>query len=127
MFRYSKAVMVAAALALTGCAGPLSDKPVEKSQESVREKAPSLSLEIEQLTTGPKHHFFGYIGQSLTIPWSGNGRWILGMEIDRIDRLPKPEEYATIMVVDTKKNNKIVRLDRPPEARYGRPAGPASP
>ena len=27
-----------------------------------------VSLEIEQITSGPKHHLFGYIGQSLTIP-----------------------------------------------------------
>ena len=76
-------------------------------------ETPSLiRLEIEQLTSGEKHHFFGYIGQCLTIPWSADGRYILGLEIDRIDRLPTPQEFATVILVDTEKNNKIIRLDR---------------
>lgn len=25
---------------------------------------------IQQITTGPENHLFGYIGQSLTIPWN---------------------------------------------------------
>lgn len=33
-----------------------------------------ISLEIEQITSGPKHHLFGYIGQSLTIPWNKSDR-----------------------------------------------------
>ena len=53
---------------------------------------PSFELRVEQITSGPKHHFFGYIGQCQTIPWNASGRYILGMEIDRIDRMPKPEE-----------------------------------
>jgi len=64
-------------------------------------KAPSIKLKIEQLTSGTKHHFFGYIGQCQTIPWNASGRYILGLEIDRIDRLPTPEEFATVILVDT--------------------------
>lgn len=69
-------------------------------------------LSIEQLTTGKKHHFFGYIGQCQTIPWNSTGQYILGMEIDTITRLPKPEEAATIFIVDTYDNNKIIKLDK---------------
>ena len=75
-------------------------------------ETPSISLKIEQLTSGNKHHFFGYIGQCQTIPWNASGRYVLGMEIDRINRLPTPEEAATVFVVDTHDNNKIVRLDK---------------
>jgi len=32
--------------------------------------------------------FFGYIGQCQTILWNGSGRYMLGMEIDRIDHAP---------------------------------------
>jgi hypothetical protein len=71
-----------------------------------------FDLKIEQLTSGTKHHFFGYIGQCRTIPWNASGRYILGMEIDRIDRLPKPEEAATIILIDTRDNNKILRVDK---------------
>jgi len=71
-----------------------------------------LTLTVEQLTFGPKHHFFGYIGQCQTIPWNAGGRYILGLEIDRIDRLPKPEEYATVILIDTHRDNRIIRLDQ---------------
>lgn len=72
----------------------------------------SFKLELEQLTFGEKHHFFGYIGQSKTIPWNESGRYILGMEIDDISRMPKPEEAATIIIIDTHTNNKIITLDK---------------
>lgn len=69
-------------------------------------------LKVEQITFGPKHHFFGYIGQCQTIPWNGSNRYILGMEIDNIDRMPGPKDAATIIVVDTQSNNEIIRLDQ---------------
>lgn len=73
----------------------------------IRKQSPSIDLKIEQVTFGNKHHFFGYIGQCQTIPWNTSGRYILGLEIDRIDRMPKPEEAATIILIDTQDNNKI--------------------
>ena len=79
---------------------------------SYAEETSSIRLEIEQLTSGEKHHFFGYIGQCLTIPWSADGRYILGLEIDRIDRLPTPPEFATVILVDAENHNKIIRLDK---------------
>ncbi|MHC4117223.1 MAG: hypothetical protein ACYSWO_06915 [Planctomycetota bacterium] len=71
-----------------------------------------IRLSVEQLTSGTKHHFFGYIGQCRTIPWNASGRYVLGLEIDRIDRLPTPEEFATVILVDTHHNNKIIPLDK---------------
>ena len=71
-----------------------------------------IKLSVEQLTSGTKHHFFGYIGQCQTIPWNASGRYVLGLEIDRIDRLPTPEEFATVVLVDTHHDNKIIRLDK---------------
>ena len=38
-----------------------------------------VSLEVEQITSGPKHHLFGYIGQSLTIPWTVSERYIISL------------------------------------------------
>ena len=75
-------------------------------------QAPSFELEIEQITSGPKHHFFGYIGQCQTIPWNATGQYILGLEIEVIDRMPKPDEAATIILVDTYDDNNIIRLDK---------------
>lgn len=75
-------------------------------------QVPSFELKIEQLTSGTKHHFFGYIGQCQTIPWNATGQYILGLEIDTIDRMPKPEEAATLFVIDTHDGNKMIRLDK---------------
>ena len=74
--------------------------------------AASFDLEIEQVTSGTKHHFFGYIGQCQTIPWNESGRYILGLEIETIDRMPKPEEAATVILVDTQQNNRILHVDK---------------
>ena len=79
---------------------------------TVSVRAQSLELKIEQLTSGEKHHFFGYIGQCRTVPWNANDRYILGMEIERIDRMPRPEEAAVIILVDTKQENRIIRIEK---------------
>jgi len=92
--------------------------PVFSQEKLFPDETPSLEqskpfdLEIEQVTFGKKHHFFGYIGQCQTIPWNESGRYILGLEIDRIDRMPKPVEAATIFLIDTHDNNKIIRVDK---------------
>lgn len=75
-------------------------------------QTPQFDLKISQLTTGSKHHFFGYIGQCRTIPWNATGRYILGLEIDTINRMPLPGEAATIILIDTYDNNKILRVDK---------------
>ena len=49
--------------------------------------AADLRVSVEQITSGQYHHFFGYIGQCRTIPWNATGQYILGLEIDRIDRM----------------------------------------
>lgn len=75
-------------------------------------QSPAFDLKIEQLTTGTKHHFFGYIGQCQTIPWNASGQYIVGLENDAIDRMPRPDEAATIILIDTHDNNKILRVDK---------------
>jgi len=78
----------------------------------VRAETPSVDLKIEQVTFAPKHHFFGYIGQCQTIPWNASGRYILGMEIENIDRMPRPKEAAVVILVDTERHNEIIRVDK---------------
>jgi len=80
--------------------------------EVAHAEQPDFGLQIEQLTKGPKHHFFGYIGQCQTIPWNQNERFILCMEIDAIDRMPEPRDAATICLIDTKQQNRLIRLDK---------------
>ncbi len=78
----------------------------------VRKETPTFDLEIEQLTFGEKHHFFGYIGQCRIIPWNESGRYILGLEIDRIDRMPEPKDAARIFILDTERDHKTIYLDQ---------------
>ncbi len=77
-----------------------------------KSKIDSFELKIEQLTTGAKHHFFGYIGQCQTIPWNASGQYVLGMEIDTISRMPYADEAATVILVDTYNKNEIIRIDK---------------
>lgn len=74
------------------------------------EDAP-ISVEIEQITFGPHHHFFGYIGQSKTIPWNASGRYILSLQSAFHDRLPHPGEPARIVLIDTHNDNTVVPVD----------------
>ena len=57
--------------------------------------------EIKQITFGPQHHFFGYIGHVQTIPWNKSGRYIVGLRTGFQDRMPKPGEEAEIVLLDT--------------------------
>jgi len=75
-------------------------------------RSASFKLQIDQITSGPKHHLFGYIGQCQTIPWDATGRYIVGLEIDAIDRMPRPEEAATVILIDTYQSNKILRVEK---------------
>jgi hypothetical protein len=77
-----------------------------------RGERPPLDLKIEQVTFGTKHHFFGYIGQCQTIPWNGGNRYIVGLEIENIDRMPEPQDAAVVILVDTERNNEIIRVDK---------------
>ncbi|MEM7474134.1 MAG: hypothetical protein AAF483_04020 [Planctomycetota bacterium] len=72
----------------------------------------SFQLSVRQITFGEKHHIFGYIGQCRTIPWNTSGRYILGLELDFINRMPEPEDAATVFIIDTQDNNQIIRLDK---------------
>ena len=73
---------------------------------------PDFSLSVEQITFGSKHHFFGYIGQSKTIPWNASGRYIVAMRNDFHDRLPGAKDAVDIILIDTEDNYSITLLDQ---------------
>ena len=75
-------------------------------------KPPDLDLTVEQITFGPKHHFFGYIGQSKTIPWNAGGRYILALRTDYHDRMPDPGAAADVVLIDTQQANKVIQVDQ---------------
>ena len=49
------------------------------------------------LTSGPRHHFFGYYDKC---PWDASGRYVLAMESEFIDRPPRGRDTVTLGVVD---------------------------
>jgi hypothetical protein len=74
--------------------------------------AADFTVEIEQITFGPKHHFFGYIGQCRTIPWNRSGRYIVGLRADFQDRMPGPQDAADVILIDTQAGNAVRVADR---------------
>ncbi len=74
-----------------------------------------ITLEIEQVTFGTNHHFFGYIGQSLTIPWNRKGNRLICLSSSFHDHLPGKGEAANVNLIhlDSKKDGryKVEKLD----------------
>lgn len=71
-----------------------------------------IRLTKSQVTNGPAHHLFGYIGQSLTIPWNAGDRYIVALQTDFHDRLPGPGDAANVVLVDTHNDNALEVLDQ---------------
>jgi hypothetical protein len=62
-------------------------------------KLNQIKISVKQLTQGTDHHFFGYIGQSLTIPWSKNGDRILCLSASFHDHLAGKGEPADVNII----------------------------
>lgn len=71
-----------------------------------------LALESRQITFGPQHHFFGYIGHVQNIPWNKSGRYLLALQTDFQDRLPNATDPAQIVLLDTRNDYAPRVLDR---------------
>ncbi len=56
---------------------------------------------VRQITFGPAHHLFGYIGHGKTIPWNASGRYILALRCDFDDQMPTLDDPADILLLDT--------------------------
>ncbi|MFB3825447.1 MAG: hypothetical protein ACE15B_01715 [Bryobacteraceae bacterium] len=74
--------------------------------------APRFTVEVTQLTHGPKNHFFGYIGHVKNIPWNGNGRYVVALETGFQDRMPKPGEAANVVLIDTGHGNAVTVIEQ---------------
>ncbi len=73
--------------------------------------AAQSSVKVTQLTRGPRHHYFGYIGQSRTIPWNASGRYLLALKVPFQDRLPGAGDSAEICLLDAHDNYAIRVVD----------------
>ena len=54
-------------------------------------------MNIQRLSTLPKHHFFGYYGIN---PWNRTTRYHLALETDFHTHRPLPEDVATVGLID---------------------------
>jgi hypothetical protein len=61
-------------------------------------------LEVRQLTTGPLHHFFGYIGHVQNVPWNKSGRYIVALRTSVRDHMPGVDEPAEIVLLDSQRD-----------------------
>ena len=62
-----------------------------------------------QITTGPKHHFFGYYDKS---PWNASENLLLAHEADFNDRAPDVEDSVAIGAVNLEDDSRFVALAR---------------
>ncbi|MGH9674269.1 MAG: hypothetical protein ACRD44_13895 [Bryobacteraceae bacterium] len=67
---------------------------------------------VEQVTHGPKHHFFGYIGHVKNTPWNHSGRYMAVLRTSFQDHRPAPAEAAEVVLIDTLRNNEIDVIDQ---------------
>ncbi len=90
-------ILAALALALLGCAS---------------ETEPQLSYEVRQLTFGPAHHFYGYIGHVGNTPYSADGRYLLALRANFQDRMPGPEDIADIVLLDAAEDYRETKIEQ---------------
>ncbi len=71
----------------------------------------SETLQVEQITEGPAHHFFGYIGHVMNIPWNGSERYLLALRSPFMDHLPEGHEPADVVLIDTNNGYAVTKVD----------------
>ena len=70
-----------------------------------------LGYEVRQLTSGPSHHFYGYIGQVGNSPYSADGRYLIALRTTFQDRMPGPQDAAEIVLLDAQKNHAETKVE----------------
>jgi hypothetical protein len=70
-----------------------------------------LGYEVRQLTSGPSHHFYGYIGHAGNSPYSADGRYLVALRTTFQDRMPGPQDAAEIVLLDAQKNYAETKID----------------
>ena len=66
-----------------------------------------LETPVRPVTSGPKHHFFGYYDK---LQFDPTGTKMLCLEVDFMDRPPGPDDAAGICVVDMANGNRLERV-----------------
>src|SRR5687768_18400246 len=63
-------------------------------------QTPPLAYEARELTFGPSHHFYGYIGHVGNSPYNRQGKWLVALRTTFQDRMPTPDDAADIVLLD---------------------------
>jgi hypothetical protein len=71
----------------------------------------SAELPAEQITHGPRHHFFGYIGHVQNIPWNGTERYLLALRTTFMDHLPGGNEPADVVLIDAHDGYRVRKVE----------------
>jgi len=90
--------------AVLGRGGGLLARAVASADEATVKAwtAQQRVLPAVAVTGGPRQHFFGYYDKQQFDP---TGRYLLGLECDVIGRLQRPEDAATIGIVDLQRDH----------------------
>src|SRR5688572_27875441 len=70
-----------------------------------------LSYEVQQLTFGPAHHFYGYIGHVGNSPYSADGRHLIALRTTFQDRMPGPHDAADVVLLDATRKYAETKID----------------
>ena len=94
----------------------LSDPLSITIDANVSDDGVEVTSKWEQITFDPgvgaekRHHFFGYIGHGLTMPWNKSGRYILCLRIADYKRIPVKGETADVCIIDTQNDYEVIKL-----------------
>jgi hypothetical protein len=80
------------------------------SSSGSSQQAP-FTYEVRQLTSGPAHHFYGYIGHVGNSPYSADGRYLIALRTTFQDRMPGPQDAADIILLDAQQKYAETKLD----------------
>ena len=61
----------------------------------------------EYITSGPRHHWFGYYDK---LQFDPEGRYVLGMRVPFESRSPQPDDVITVGMVDLHDNDRWIDL-----------------
>ncbi len=110
-------------LLLLACAAPPQDHSTEQQ----------FRFETRQITQGPSHHFYGYIGHVRNTPWSGDDRYLVALRVGFQDRMPTAQDAADIVLLDAQNDYAEQKIDEtrawnPQQGTmlYWNPAAPAA-
>lgn len=70
-----------------------------------------LAYEVRQLTHGPAHHFYGYIGHVGNSPYSADGRHLVALRTTFQDRMPNAGDVADIVLLDAERNFAVTKIE----------------